>query len=168
MSAHPQTTSLPEPVPHFDLAAQYAAIGAEIRTAVERVLASQQFILGREGAAFEQEIAQLCGVAHGVGVASGTDALILALRACGVQSGDEVLIPAVHVCRHGQRRKRAWRQASLCRHSPRHLQPRSFRSRAPCYAADSRDYCRASLRTCVRYGPDFEFCANAQSACNRR
>src|SRR5579863_5759535 len=93
MSVHPQITSLPEPVPHFDLAAQYAAIGAEIRTAIERVLASQQFILGREGAAFEQEIAQICGVAHGVGVASGTDALILALRACGVQAGDEVLIP---------------------------------------------------------------------------
>lgn len=93
MSAQPQTTSLFEPVPQLDLAAQYAAIGAEVRTAVERVLASQQFVLGREGAAFEQEIAQLCGVAHGVGVASGTDALILALRACGVQAGDEVLIP---------------------------------------------------------------------------
>jgi dTDP-4-amino-4,6-dideoxygalactose transaminase len=93
MSAHPQTTSLFEPVPQLDLSAQYAAIGEEIRTAVERVLASQQFILGRESAAFEQEIAQLCGVAHGVGVASGTDALILALRACGVQAGDEVLIP---------------------------------------------------------------------------
>ena len=93
MSAHPQTTSLLDPVPQLDLAAQYAAIGAEIRTAVERVLASQQFILGSEGAAFEREIAQLCGVAHGVGVASGTDALILALRACGVQAGDEVLIP---------------------------------------------------------------------------
>jgi dTDP-4-amino-4,6-dideoxygalactose transaminase len=93
MSAHPQTTSLLEPVPQLDLAAQYAVIGAEIRTAVERVLASQQFILGREGSAFEQEIAELCGVPHGVGVASGTDALILALRACGVQAGDEVLIP---------------------------------------------------------------------------
>jgi dTDP-4-amino-4,6-dideoxygalactose transaminase len=93
MSAHPQTTSLLEPVPQLDLAAQYAAIGAEIRTAVERVLGSQQFILGREGAALEEEIAQLCGAAHGVGVASGTDALILALRACGVQAGDEVLIP---------------------------------------------------------------------------
>jgi dTDP-4-amino-4,6-dideoxygalactose transaminase len=93
MSAHPQTTSLLEPVPQLDLAAQYAAIGAEIRTAVERVLASQQFILGHEGAALEQEIAQLCGAAHGIGVASGTDALILALRACGVQVGDEVLIP---------------------------------------------------------------------------
>ena len=93
MSALPQTASLFEPVPQLDLSAQYAAIGAEIRTAVERVLASQQFVLGREGAAFEQEIAQLCGVAHGIGVASGTDALILALRACGVRAGDEVLIP---------------------------------------------------------------------------
>jgi dTDP-4-amino-4,6-dideoxygalactose transaminase len=93
MSAHPQTTSLLEPVPQLDLAAQYAAIGAEIRTAVEKVLASQQFILGREGVALEEEIAKLCGAAHGVGVASGTDALILALRACGVQAGDEVLIP---------------------------------------------------------------------------
>lgn len=93
MTAHPQTTSLPDPVPQLDLAAQYAAIGGEIRTAVERVLASQQFILGPEVAAFEQEIAQLCGAAHGVGVASGTDALILALRAGGVRAGDEVLIP---------------------------------------------------------------------------
>ena len=93
MSAHPQTTSLSDPVPQLDLAAQYAAIGAEIRTAVEKVLASQRFILGPEGAAFEQEIAQLSGAAHGVGVASGTDGLILALRACGVEAGDEVLIP---------------------------------------------------------------------------
>lgn len=93
MSSPPQTTSLSDPVPQLDLAAQYAAIGAEIRTAIEGVLRSQQFILGHEGAAFEQEIAQLSGVAYGVGVASGTDALILALRACGVRTGDEVLIP---------------------------------------------------------------------------
>jgi dTDP-4-amino-4,6-dideoxygalactose transaminase len=82
-----------EPVPQLDLAAQYASIGAEIRTAVERVMASQQFVLGREGIALEEEIAKLSGVAHGVGLASGTDALILSLRACGVQAGDEVLLP---------------------------------------------------------------------------
>jgi dTDP-4-amino-4,6-dideoxygalactose transaminase len=93
MSTPPQANSLIEPVPQLDLGAQYAAIGGEIRTAVERVLASQQFVLGREGAALEQEIAALCSVAHGVGVASGTDALILALRACGVGAGDEVLLP---------------------------------------------------------------------------
>jgi dTDP-4-amino-4,6-dideoxygalactose transaminase len=93
MTAPTQTTSSLEAIPQLDLAAQYASIGEEIRAAVERVLASQQFILGREGAALETEIAQLCGVAHGVGVASGTDALILALRACDVHAGDEVIIP---------------------------------------------------------------------------
>ena len=94
MSARlPPTATAFETVPQLDLAAQYASIGGEIREAVERVMASQQFVLGREGAALEEEIARLCGVAHGVGVASGTDALILALRACGVKAGDEVLLP---------------------------------------------------------------------------
>src|SRR2546421_12331461 len=93
MHSQPQIASPLEPIPQLDLSAQYAAIGAEIRTAVERVMASQQFVLGREGVALEEEIARLCGVAHGIGVASGTDALILALRACGVEAGDEVLLP---------------------------------------------------------------------------
>jgi dTDP-4-amino-4,6-dideoxygalactose transaminase len=77
----------------MDLAAQYAAIGSEVRAAVERVLSSQQFILGSEGAALEQEVAKLCGVGHGIGVGSGTDALVLALRSCGVGAGDEVILP---------------------------------------------------------------------------
>lgn len=87
--------SIPEaqPIPQMDLAAQYAAIGGEIRDAVSKVLASQQFVLGREGAALEEEIAAFCGVRHGIGVASGTDALILALRAVGVNIGDEVILP---------------------------------------------------------------------------
>jgi dTDP-4-amino-4,6-dideoxygalactose transaminase len=93
MSEQTQATSAFRAVPQLDLAAQYAAIGGEIRAAIEKVLASQQFILGLEGAALEAEIASLCGAAHGVGVASGTDALILALRACGVCAGDEVIIP---------------------------------------------------------------------------
>jgi len=93
MSTPPQPNPAQGFIPQFDLSGQYAAIGGEIRTALERVLASQQFVLGREGTALEEEIAALCGVAHGVGVASGTDALILALRACGVEPGDEVLLP---------------------------------------------------------------------------
>jgi dTDP-4-amino-4,6-dideoxygalactose transaminase len=94
MSTKPQPDPAPESIPQFDLSAQFAAIGREIRAAIERVLSSQQFVLGREGTALEEEIAALCGVASGVGVASGTDALMLALRACGVQPGDEVLLPA--------------------------------------------------------------------------
>src|SRR5437667_1032326 len=93
MSTHPHASPSFESVPQLDLAAQYAVIGGEIRAAIEKVLASQQFVLGPEGAALEQEIASLCGVAYGVGVGSGTDALVLALRACGVQAGDEVLLP---------------------------------------------------------------------------
>jgi len=93
MSTYPHASPSFESVLQLDLAAQYAAIGGEIRAAIERVLASQQFVLGPEGAALEQEIASLCGVAHGVGVGSGTDALVLALRACGVGPGDEVLLP---------------------------------------------------------------------------
>ncbi len=93
MTSQPQIPSPPDPVPQLDLAAQYAAVGGEIRAAIENVLASQQFVLGPEADALEQEIASLCGVAHGVGVGSGTDALVLALRACGVQAGDEVLLP---------------------------------------------------------------------------
>jgi len=80
-------------IPQMDLSAQYAAIGEEIRAAIARVVASQRFVLGPEGVALESEIAELCGVVHGVGLASGTDALILALRACGVRAGDEVILP---------------------------------------------------------------------------
>src|SRR5216683_4464085 len=92
MSSNPLAATY-SPVPQLDLAAQYAAIGGEVREAIERVLSSQQFILGREGAALEEEIARLCGVAHGVGTGSGTDALLLALRSCGVAAGDEVILP---------------------------------------------------------------------------
>ena len=60
MTANPSLTTAAAPIPQLDLAAQYAAIGAEIREAVDRVLASQHFVLGREGTALEQEIAALC------------------------------------------------------------------------------------------------------------
>jgi dTDP-4-amino-4,6-dideoxygalactose transaminase len=93
MSSPKQSVQDLQPVPQMDLLTQYAAIGAEIRDAVSRVLASQHFVLGKEGAALEREIAQLCRVRHSIGVASGTDALILALRAVGVKAGDEVILP---------------------------------------------------------------------------
>jgi dTDP-4-amino-4,6-dideoxygalactose transaminase len=92
MSSNPLATSY-SPIPQFDLAAQFASVGDEIREAVNRVLSSHQFILGREGTALEDEVARLCGVTHGVGVGSGTDALVLALRSCGVGVGDEVILP---------------------------------------------------------------------------
>ena len=92
MSSNPLAASY-SAIPQFDLAAQYAAINPEVREAVDRVLLSHQFILGREGAALEEEIARFCSVAHGVGTGSGTDALSLALRSCNVGAGDEVILP---------------------------------------------------------------------------
>jgi dTDP-4-amino-4,6-dideoxygalactose transaminase len=94
MSEHePHTTPTTPAIPQMDLTPQYAEIGAEVQAAIAAVVASQQFVLGPQGAALENEIAALCGAAHGVGLASGTDALILALRACGVRAGDEVILP---------------------------------------------------------------------------
>ncbi len=77
-----------------DLPAQYAAIKGEIDAAVQRVLASGQYILGEEVAAFEREVAADHQVAHAVGVSSGSDALLAALWALGIGPGDEVITPA--------------------------------------------------------------------------
>jgi len=80
-------------IPMLDLQAQFQTIAPEIRAAAEEVLISQQFVLGPQGEALEQEIAETCGVRHGVGVASGTEAIELGLHACGVSAGDEVIVP---------------------------------------------------------------------------
>ena len=85
---------MPAPIPILDLVAQFHAIEQELRAAVEDVLRAGKFILGPQVEAFESEIARTCGVAHAVGVASGTDALLLALRTAGVGLGDEVIVPA--------------------------------------------------------------------------
>jgi len=78
-------------IPAFDLTRQYAEIRDELDCALASVLASGRFILGENVAAFEREFAAYCGVAHGVGVASGPDAIHLALRALGIGHGDEVI-----------------------------------------------------------------------------
>jgi len=105
MTAHPGAG-----VPLCDLRAQYEIIGPEVEEAVLRVLTSGQVILGPEVAACEAEIAQYCGSAYGVGCASGTDAVLLALHALDIGPGDEVILPpftffatAGMVCRAGAR-----------------------------------------------------------------
>lgn len=80
--------------PFIDLVAQYRSIREEIDQAIREVLERGTFILGPQVAAFEQEVAVYLGVQYAVGVASGTDALLLTLRACGIGPGDEVIVPA--------------------------------------------------------------------------
>lgn len=90
--AKPSTVDI-QPVPLLDLKAQYATIKDEVREAVDRVIESQYFILGPEVAALEQEVAAYSQCKFGIGVSSGTDALLVALMAAGVEAGDEVITP---------------------------------------------------------------------------
>jgi len=78
-------------IPMVDLKAEYELLGPEIEQAVLAALAATQYIGGPNVRAFEQEVASYCGAKHAIACASGTDALLLALRACGIQPGDEVI-----------------------------------------------------------------------------
>ena len=91
-SARPAARATKSPaVPLLDLSRQYLAIREKVLAAVERVCASQHFILGAEVEALERDLARFVGVAAAVGCASGTDALWLALLAAGVQPSDQVI-----------------------------------------------------------------------------
>ena len=81
-------------IPQIDLVRQHAALADELLAATARVLASSRFILGPEVKALESELASLGGARHGIGLNSGTDALLLALKAVGVGPGDEVITSA--------------------------------------------------------------------------
>jgi dTDP-4-amino-4,6-dideoxygalactose transaminase len=78
-------------VPYVDLAGQYAADRQALLKALDAVLAGGHYILGRQGERFERALARRCGTRHAVGVANGTDALVLTLKALGIGRGDEVV-----------------------------------------------------------------------------
>jgi dTDP-3-amino-3,4,6-trideoxy-alpha-D-glucose transaminase len=81
-------------VPLFDTSTPIEPLRAELRAAIDQVLDSGRYILGPEVAAFEREFAAYCGATNAVGVANGTEAITLALRAMGVGPGDEVVVPS--------------------------------------------------------------------------
>jgi dTDP-4-amino-4,6-dideoxygalactose transaminase len=82
------------PAPLFDTQTPLAPLREEIRRRIEQVLDSARFILGPNVEAFERELAAYCGAARAVGVANGTEAITIALRAMGVGAGDEVVVPS--------------------------------------------------------------------------
>jgi dTDP-4-amino-4,6-dideoxygalactose transaminase len=88
----------PPMIPFIDVAAQRRRLGGAIDAAVARVLGHCQFILGPEVRTFEAELAKFCGARHAVTCASGTDALVLALRARGIGPGDAVICPSFTFC----------------------------------------------------------------------
>src|SRR6185437_13123859 len=90
--------SAPPPIPFIDVASQRKRLGNAVDTAIARVLAHSQFILGPEVQAFEKEFAAFCGARHAVSCASGTDALMLVLMAWGIGPGDAVICPSFTFC----------------------------------------------------------------------
>jgi len=80
-------------VPFFDLKPQSLALKGEIQSAIDEVFESQQFIMGAQVQALEQAIANYCNTPYAIGVASGSDALLLSLMALGIGQGDEVIMP---------------------------------------------------------------------------
>src|SRR6516164_8405025 len=85
----------PMPIPLFDTSTAIAPLRDEILARVAAVVADGRFILGPEVEAFERELASYLGVRPVIGVANGTDALMIALRAVGVGPGDEVVVPSL-------------------------------------------------------------------------
>ena len=83
-----------QPIPLVDVKAQYAPLIPELEERFSAVLESGRFIFGPEVEAFEHEAAAFLGVPHAIGVANGTDALVLVLDALGIGRGDEVICPA--------------------------------------------------------------------------
>src|ERR1019366_8280745 len=81
-------------VPLFDTSTPLLGLHGELRAAIDRVLESGRYILGPEVDAFEREFAAYCGSDHAIGVANGTEAITIALRAMGVGPGDEVVVPS--------------------------------------------------------------------------
>src|SRR6516162_11417486 len=81
-------------VPLFDLKPQNRGLQKELEEAINRVVASGQYILGPEVQALEKEVAHYCGAATAVACASGTDAISLALLALDIGPGDEVIVPS--------------------------------------------------------------------------
>jgi dTDP-3-amino-3,4,6-trideoxy-alpha-D-glucose transaminase len=82
------------PVPLFDPSSPLSPLRADIRATVHRVIDGGHFVLGPEVEAFETEFAAYLGAGHAIGVANGTDAITIALRALGVGPGDEVVVPS--------------------------------------------------------------------------
>ena len=124
-------------VPLLDLSEQYAALAEPIRTQIDEVLATQNFILGPKVEAFEEAIAGYCGSPQAIGVSSGTDALLAVFMALGFGPGDAVLTSDYSFFATGRLRRASRRHPGVHRYRPRHLQ----------YIAErARGYLRESCR----------------------
>ena len=145
-----------------DVKAVNDTIASDLDGAFQRVLRSGWFILGQEVETFEAEFAAYCGVEHCIGVASGTEALQLALLACGIGPGDEVITVSLHRHANSIGDRRHGRYTGICRHRPAdlHAAPRSASSGNICQ--DACHHARSPLWPLRRYGCHPGICCAAQ------
>ena len=122
----------------MDPHSQYGAVREQIARAIGEVIDSGRFILGPRVREVERSFAEHVGVAHGIGVANGTDALVIALRALGVEPRRRGHLPLVHVLRDRRVDRRHRRDPGLRRHRGRDLQPRPGRRGGRDHAAHAR------------------------------
>ena len=83
------------PIPLVDLGQEFASIQADVMPVLEKIFLSGSYILGENTQTFERELAAYCGIKHAVALNSGTDAILLALRALDIKAGDEVIVPVM-------------------------------------------------------------------------
>jgi hypothetical protein len=143
-------------IPMLDLRAQHQQVRAEVMAAIERLLDSQMFILGAEVGELECALAGYCHTAHAVGCASGTDALILALRALDIGPGDEVITVPFTFYASASAIALDRRAAGVYRHPAGHVQHGSggaARGFAPSSPGEGRD-ARTPVRRLRRHGCD--------------
>ena len=133
-------------VPLVDVKAQYAPLIPELKERFAEVLESGRFILGPNVTAFEEEAAAYLGVPATIGVANGTDAIVLVLRGDGRGAGRRGDLPGVHVLRDRRGDRPGRRDAGVRGHRSGHAQPRPRgRGRAD-HAADEGDHAGAPVR----------------------
>ncbi len=116
-------------VPLLDLKGQYAPLRAAIETAIREVCDSQRFILGPRVAELERQVAAYSHVEHGIGLASGTDALLVALMALDIGSGRRGHHEPLHVFRDRRRDRALGCAAAVLRHRSADVQPLARRGR---------------------------------------
>ena len=139
-------------MPYLDLTRETASLREELDAAIARVLDSGHYILSDEVDRFESAFATACGVSHAVGVASGTDAITIALLAAGVGPGRRGDHCAEHVRPDDRRDRAGGRHAGARRRRPGDLHTRPGGSRTPPDAADEGDPPGAPLRSAGRPG----------------
>ena len=125
-------------VPLMDPSAQWAAVADRVKARIGEVVDSGRFILGPLVREAESDLAARVGAAHGVGVANGTDALVIALQALGLEPGDEVICPAYTFYATAEAIVAGGRRAGLRGRARRHPLPRSRGRRGRRHAAHPR------------------------------